>query len=156
VNTKVHFSSQRLDWQTPKAVYNALDAEFHFNFDPCPHNPDFDGLSIRWKTSNFVNPPNGREIGRRLKKGYEESLLGKTVVFLIPSRTDTRRWHDYVMKAKEIRFIKWRLKFGSATNSAPFPNAIVIFRKDKNVYREPKNKRQWYTLCYTAKRKMPE
>jgi site-specific DNA-methyltransferase (adenine-specific) len=128
MDLKVHFSSQRLDWQTPKAVYDMLDAEFHFTFDPCPHNPTFDGLEISWKSSNFVNPPYGREIGKWLKKGYEESLYGKTVVFLIPSRTDTRWWHDYVMKAKEIRFIKGRLKFGNSKNSAPFPSAIVIFK----------------------------
>ena len=124
----VHFSSQRSDWQTPKAVYEVLDAEFHFDLDPCPHNPTFDGLNILWGQSNFVNPPYGREIGKWLKKGYEEYLLGKTVVFLIPSRTDTRWWHDYCMKADEIRFIKGRLKFGNATNSAPFPSAIIIFK----------------------------
>lgn len=125
----VHFSSQRLDWQTPKVVYEILDAEFHFDFDPCPHDPTFDGLNVSWGNSNFVNPPYGREIGKWLKKGYEESQQGKTVVFLIPSRTDTRWWHDYVMKAQEIRFIKGRLKFGNATNSAPFPSAIIVFRK---------------------------
>jgi len=123
----VHFSSQRLDWQTPKSVYDTLDREFNFDFDPCPHNPTFDGLNIPWGQSNFVNPPYGREVGKWLKKGYKESLLGKTVVFLIPSRTDTRWWHDYCMKADEIRFIKGRLKFGDAVNSAPFPSAIVVF-----------------------------
>ena len=127
MNNKVHFSSQRLDWQTPKAVYDALNKEFMFDFDPCPHNPDFNGLMTSWKYRNFVNPPYGREIGKWLKKGYEEAQQGKRVVFLIPSRTDTRWWHDYVMKAKEIRFIKGRLKFDNATNSAPFPSAIVIF-----------------------------
>lgn len=127
MNTKVHFSSQRLDWQTPKAVYDALDAEFHFDFDPCPHNPTFDGLNTPWGTSNFVNPPYGREIGKWIKKGCKEHQKGKTVVFLIPSRTDTRWWHDYIMKAEEIRFIKGRLKFGEATNSAPFPSAIAVF-----------------------------
>jgi len=128
MNNKVHFSSQCLDWQTPKAVYDELNKEFMFDFDPCPPNPTFDGLIIPWKYSNFVNPPYGREISKWLKKGYEESLLGKTVVFLIASRTDTRWWHNYCMKAKEIRFIKGRLKFGDAVNSAPFPSAIVIFR----------------------------
>jgi len=123
----VHFSSQKLDWQTPKAVYDKLNEEFGFNFDPCPHNPGFDGLAIPWKESNFVNPPYGREIPKWIKKGYEESLLGKRVVFLIPSRTDTRWWHDYIMKAQEIRFIKGRLKFQGAKNSAPFPSALVIF-----------------------------
>jgi len=126
--TNVHFMSQRSDWQTPDDAYALLDAEFGFDFDPCPHNPTIDGLSCGWGKSNFVNPPYGREIGKWLKKGHEEHLLGKTVVFLIPSRTDTRWWHDYVMKADEIRFIKGRLKFKGAKNSAPFPSAIVVFR----------------------------
>ena len=78
--------------------------------------------------SCFVNPPYGTEIGKWIKKGYEQYLKGKTVVFLIPSRTDTRWWHEYVMKAKEIRFIKGRLKFDDQENSAPFPSAIVVFK----------------------------
>lgn len=59
---------------------------------------------------------------------YEEWKKGKTVVMLIPSSTDTKWWHDYCMKANEIRFIKGRLKFGGAEYNAPFPGAIVIFR----------------------------
>lgn len=79
---------------------------------------------------SFVNPPYGREIGRWIKKGFEEWRKGKTVVFLIPSRTDTAWWHDHIMKASEIRYIRGRLKFGDAKNSAPFPSAIAIFRKE--------------------------
>ena len=127
----VHFMSQRLDWQTPRAVYDKLDKEFGFDFDPCPHNPTFDGLVIEWGKSNFVNPPYGREIPKWIKKGYEQSLLGKTVVFLIPSRTDTRWWHEYIMLADEIRFIKGRLRFRGAVNSAPFPSAIIVFKGGK-------------------------
>jgi len=127
MNTKVHFSSQRLDWQTPDELYKELNKEFHFTFDPCPVDPEFDGLKISWKKRNYVNPPFGREIGKWLNKGYEESLKGKLVVFLIPSRTDTKYWHSYVMKAKEIRFIKGRLKFNGASNSAPFPSCVVVF-----------------------------
>jgi site-specific DNA-methyltransferase (adenine-specific) len=129
----VHFSSQRLDWQTPKEVYEVLDYEFHFDHDPCPPNPQVDGLRSEWGQSNFVNPPYGREIGKWLYKGYSEWHKGKTVVFLIPSRTDTRWWHDFVMKATEIRLIKGRLKFKGAVNSAPFPSAVVIFRADDPV-----------------------
>jgi len=123
----VHFSSARLDWETPDDVYNELNKEFKFTFDPCPHNPTFDGLNIRWRARNFINPPYGREIGKWLRKGYEESLRGKLCVFLIPSRTDTKWFHNYVMKAREIRFIKGRLKFKGAVNSAPFPSCIVVF-----------------------------
>lgn len=124
---KVHYSSQRLDWRTPKAVFQTLDAEFQFDHDPCPPKHEADGLNSEWGGRNFVNPPYGRELPKWIKKGYEEHLKGKTVVFLIPSRTDTRWWHDYCMKAAEIRFIKGRLKFDDHKNSAPFPSAIVVF-----------------------------
>jgi len=125
---KVHFSSLRLNWQTPKAVYQVLDAEFGFDCDPCPHQPKGDGLKSEWAQCNFVNPPYGRELPKWIKKGFEQWQQGKTVVFLIPSRTDTRWWHEYCMKATEIRFIKGRLRFDDQKNSAPFPSAIVIFK----------------------------
>lgn len=127
----VHFSSQRLDWQTPKAVYQILDAEFSFDHDPCPPNFKIDGLTSEWGGSNYVNPPYGREIGAWLAKGYAEFKKGKTVVFLIPSRTDTKWWHDFCMKADQIRFIKGRLNFDGHKNSAPFPSAIVVFSAPK-------------------------
>lgn len=124
---RVLFSSASDNWKTPIDVYNKLNEEFNFDFDPCPlnDNPDFDGLSVEWGNSNFINPPYSN-ISAWCKKAYEESLKGKTCVMLIPSRTDTRYWHDYIMKAKEIRFIKGRLKFGDSKNSAPFPSAIII------------------------------
>jgi len=124
----VHFSSQRLDWKTPKGVILDLEKEFGKLFDPCPINPTFNGLTIDWKTRNFVNPPYGTEIGRWCSKAYLEANKGKMVILLVPSRTDTRWWHNYIMKADEIRFIKGRLKFDDHKNSAPFPSAIVIFR----------------------------
>jgi hypothetical protein len=123
----VHFSSQKMDWKTPKAVYQILDAEFSFNHDPCPPKYKVDGLKSEWEGSNYVNPPYGRELPKWIEKGFSEWKKGKTVVFLVPSRTDTRWWHDYCMKATEIRFIKGRLKFDDQKNSAPFPSAIVIF-----------------------------
>jgi len=123
--------SERLDWRTPKAVYQVLDAEFSFDHDPCPTNPTKDGLASEWGKSNYVNPPYGREIPKWIEKGYKEHLKGKTVVFLVPSRTDTRWWHDYCMKADEIRFIKGRLRFDDQPNPAPFPSAIVVFRTNQ-------------------------
>jgi hypothetical protein len=106
---KVHFSSASPHWSTPLDVYAELYAEFNFNDDPCPLHGEVDGLSRSWGSSTFCNPPYGRVIGDWIRKGYEESLEGKTVVFLIPSRTDTRWWHDFVMKADEIRFCRGRL-----------------------------------------------
>ena len=135
---RVHFSSLRLDWKTPKAVYQVLDSEFQFDYDPCPPEYKVDGLSSDWGSSNFVNPPYGRELKKWIAKGYEEWKKGKTVVFLIPSRTDTKFWHEYCMKATEIRFIKGRLKFDDQENSAPFPSAIVIFERN-NAHKSNNN-----------------
>lgn len=139
---KIHFSSQNMKWNTPDEIYRELDKEFKFDFDPCPANEKdrynsgqslnglpYDGLQIEWGRSNFVNPPYGREIGKWVAKGYAEALKGKTVVLLIPSRTDSKWWHNYIMKSNEIRFIKGRLKFKGAKWSAPFPSAIVIFKE---------------------------
>ena len=135
---KVHFSSQTVEWPTDQKVFDDLNTEFNFTLDPCCtkesakcgryFTKEDDGLSQSWDGHRvFMNPPYGREIGEWLKKAYISSQHGAVVVCLIPSRTDTKWWHDYVMKG-EIRFIKGRLKFGGHKNSAPFPSAIVVFR----------------------------
>lgn len=126
------FKSQRLDWNTPKNVYQVLDSEFNFDFDPCPKNPKFDGLRIEWGQRNFVNPPYGNEIIKWVKKGIAEHNAGKTVVFLVASRTDTSWFHLLMKEASEIRFIKGRLRFDDHDNSAPFPSVIIVLdtRKD--------------------------
>lgn len=123
-------------WKTPEAVYQVLNDEFHFDHDPCPPDYIVDGLTSEWGQSNFVNPPYGRELPKWVTKGYEQAQLGKTVVLLIPSRTDTRWWHDYCMKANEICFIKGRLKFEGAVFNAPFPSVIVIFKAIKAKEKE--------------------
>ncbi len=121
------FTSASQHWTTPVELYQSLNDEFSFNDDPCPLHSTSDGLTRSWGTRTFCNPPYGTAIGRWLQKAYEESQQHKLVVCLIPSRTDTRWWHEFVMKAAEIRFLKGRLKFGDAQNSAPFPSAIVVF-----------------------------
>lgn len=127
----VHFSSLTDHWATPKGVYDNLNKRFDFNFDPCPLHGNVDGLNVYWGTRVFCNPPYS-QLKAWLKKGYEESLKGKLIVFLIPSRTDTIAWHEYCMKADEIIFIKGRLKFGDSKNSAPFPSAIIVFNSKEN------------------------
>lgn len=124
---KVMFSSANDNWNTPLDFYNGLHKEFNFDFDPCPPIHVFDGLTAKWGKSNFVNPPYSK-IKDWVKKSYEEWQKGNTVVMLIPSRTDTKWWHEYCMKATEIRFVKGRLKFSGHKNSAPFPSAVVIFK----------------------------
>lgn len=120
------FSSASDNWSTPEDVYICLNYEFNFNDDPCPLG-GVGGLDRDWGSCSFVNPPYS-QIKEWCKKAYEEWQKGKTIVMLIPSRTDTKYWHDYIMKATEIRFIKGRLKFGGSKNSAPFPSAIIIFK----------------------------
>jgi hypothetical protein len=124
----VHFMAVRDNWKTPKATYEALNAEFNFDFDPCPPDPQFDGLNVEWGLRNFVNPPYGKAIVEWLAKAKEEQNKGKLSVFLLPSRTDTRWFHDYALKANEIRFVKGRLKFDEHQNSAPFPSVVLVFR----------------------------
>ena len=137
----VHFSSKTDDWATPQSFFNRLDNEFNFTLDPCANElnakcpkfftKDDDGLTQSWAGERvFMNPPYGRVIGDWVRKAYEEAQNDNTVVVaLIPARTDTKYWHEYVMKAKEIRLVKGRLKFGDGRNSAPFPSAVVIFEK---------------------------
>lgn len=117
--------SQSDNWKTPKDLYNALNQIFNFDFDPCPLNPDFDGLSIEWGKRNFVNPPYSNLI-EWVKKADLEAFKGKLVVMLIPSRTDTKAFHNYIKNKAEYHFIRGRLKFNEKT-PAPFSSMIVIF-----------------------------
>lgn len=129
---RVVFSSASDEWATPAETYAALDAEFHFADDACPLGGSVNGLMREWASPCFCNPPYSN-IAPWLEKAMLESKAGKTVVMLIPSRTDTRWWHAYVMKASEIRFIKGRLKFNGAKNGAPFPSAVVVFNHNSGV-----------------------
>lgn len=134
----VHFSSATDLWSTPDSLFGELDREFHFSLDVCasPQNAKCkayftkaqNGLEQPWTGTCWMNPPYGRDIGRWVRKAHESSLNGATVVCLIPARTDTAWWHDYVTKADEVRFVRGRLRFGDAKNAAPFPSAIVVFR----------------------------
>tara|TARA_R100000808_G_scaffold24356_1_gene55916 strand:- start:6300 stop:6761 length:462 start_codon:yes stop_codon:yes gene_type:complete len=139
----VHFSSDKSDWATPSVFFHRLHAEFNFTLDVCasPHNAKVskffteqdDGLKQHWHGICWMNPPYGRQINQWIKKAYDSACLGDaTVVALIPSRTDTKWWHDYVLYADDIRFVKGRLKFNNHSNSAPFPSAVVIWRKGIN------------------------
>ena len=125
--SKVLFSSISQHYETPIALYEELDRQFHFNDDPCSIGNGIDGLLRSWGSSTYVNPPYGRNIDKWIMKAYQESQLGKVVVCLIASRTDTKWWHDYAMKATEIRFLRGRLKFGGAKGNAPFPSCILVF-----------------------------
>jgi len=139
---KTLFSSKKHDWETPQDLYEELNKEFNFNLDPCSSDSNHkcdkyftiedNGLEQDWRGHNvFVNPPYGRQIKHWVEKSYNEGQKpNTTVVMLIPARTDTRYFHDYIYHKAEIRFIKGRLKFSNSKNSAPFPSMIVIFKKE--------------------------
>ncbi len=125
----VVFSSLKVEWATDRAVYEALDREFNFNYDPCPIDAVEDGLSTLfapWHGKRcWINPPYGLHIRRWISRAHEADVA----VFLLPARTDTW-WFQYCLEhASEIRFVRGRLKFGGAENFAPFPSVIIIFRK---------------------------
>ncbi len=133
----VHFSNKTDMWATPQDFYDKYNKIFNFTVDVCAisenakcgvfFTPEQDGLKQEWKGVCWMNPPYGRQIKQWVKKAYESSLKGATIVCLLPARTDTAWWHDYCMKGS-IEFIRGRLKFGGNKNPAPFPSAIVIFK----------------------------
>ena len=134
------FSSKTDLWGTPQDLFDELDAEFHFDLDVCamPENakceryytPEQDGLAQEWTGTCWCNPPYGRQIGKWVKKASE---CGGTVVMLVPARTDTKWFHDYIYGKAEIRFLRGRLHFvsagGAVMDSAPFPSMVVVFRR---------------------------
>lgn len=134
------FSSSTDLWETPQEFFDCLNAEFNFDVDVCasPDNAkcntyftkEQDGLSQSWRGATcWCNPPYGREVGKWVQKAYTSSKdEGSTVVMLLPARTDTKWFHEYIYNQSEIRFIKGRLKFGGSVNSAPFPSMVVVFR----------------------------
>lgn len=133
----IHFSSNSNEWATPQDFFDALDKEFNFTLDPCAtkenakcvkfYTQEDNGLIQSWDNEIvFCNPPYGREIKHWVKKASEAT--GGVVVLLIPARTDTTYFHDYIYHKAEIRFIRG-LKFGGHKNAAPFPSMVVVFRK---------------------------
>ena len=135
---KYHYPSKAYEWKTPDDLFTTLDEEFHFTLDVCAtkentkclnyFSSEENGLIQNWVPNRcWMNPPYGREIIKWMRKAYEENLRGALVVCLVPSRTDTRWWHNYVMMG-EIHFLRGRLYFNNGKTRAPFPSAVVIFR----------------------------
>ena len=139
---KALFSSKSKEWETPDDLFNALDEIFHFDLDVCAtkdntkcgqfFSPEDDGLKQTWKSKTcWMNPPYGRKVGEWIHKAFWEAHEHNiTVVGLLPARTDTRWWHDWVMRAQQIWFIKGRVYFlneNKVSDRAPFPSCVVIW-----------------------------
>ena len=140
MNKDVMFSSKTEEWATPQAFFEILNAVFHFTLDPCatPNNAkcakfytkEQNGLLQNWGGERvFCNPPYGKVIADWVRKCSEEAKKPNTIVVaLLPARTDTRYFHEYIYrKAKDIQFVKGRLKFGDCKSAAPFPSMVVVF-----------------------------
>jgi phage N-6-adenine-methyltransferase len=141
------FTSRTEEWETPSYIFLSLNKEFNFQVDVCATSENakckvffdksVDGLKREWSPFRcWMNPPYGRNISSWMKKAFGESQRGALVVCLIPSRTDTKWWHHWVMKSAEVRFVSGRISFGSSKQSAPFPSCIVIYYPElENPYK---------------------
>lgn len=132
------FKSVRQDWATPRSLFEELRREFPFNLDVAASwentkcgfffDEKGDGLSQPWAPSVcWMNPPYGPKLKLWMKKAWDESQKGATVVCLVPARTDTIWFHDYALRG-EVRFLKGRLRFGDGKGRATFPSCLVVFR----------------------------
>ena len=149
-----------IEWSTPGAIFNPLHEEFRFELDAaatarntlCPYwfNAEDDALAQDWGRPTsygahaiedeswpgppwervWCNPPYGRRVGDWVKKAYDESQKGMTVVMLLMASTDTSWWHDYVSKATQVRLVRGRVAFvrdDGHTGSAPKGSAVIVF-----------------------------
>lgn len=150
-------SSKKMDYCTPGGFFRELDEEFHFTLDAAAteksakcaafYTPETDGLHSPWNIAGgggavFCNPPYGREIGKWVRKAWEEAKSGTTIVLLIPARTDTSYFHDYILGRAEIRWVRGRLRFededGTVYPPVPFPSMVVVYngKEGKHENRE--------------------
>ena len=147
-----HLSSKSDNWPTPVDFFAALDAEFGFVLDVCasttnhkansfyaldhPDEARRDGLAADWAADSarlggaaWMNPPYGRPISAWMAKAHAAARAGATVVTLVPVRADTTWWHEHVLATgAEVRYVRGRLTFGDAVNTAAFASAVVIYR----------------------------
>ena len=150
MSAAVHFSSAKSDWETPDDLFAALHAEFGFDLDVCAHegnhklpqylSPADDSLAQEWRGACWMNPPYGRQIAKWVRAARLRSISGQcTVVALLPARTDTAWWHDWIWDEErneprpgvEVRLLRGRLRFKGAQHSAPFPSAVIVFGQPK-------------------------
>ena len=136
---KVHYSSDKHTWETPQDFFDKLNTVYSFTLDACAENEtakvsnyftvEDDALTQDWKGVVWCNPPYGKEQVKFINKALSESKKhNSTVVLLIPARPDTKVWQDIIFpNASKICFVRGRLKFGNASENAPFPCALVVF-----------------------------
>ncbi|WP_349533975.1 DNA N-6-adenine-methyltransferase [Leuconostoc citreum] len=140
--SKTLFSSKKMDWETPQLFFEELNKKYKFDLDACASDDNHkvdnyfteedNALTKLWNGNVFVNPPYGRELYSFVEKSYSEHSRdnNRFIVLLIPDRTDTKYWHEFIQGKAAIKFLKGRLKFeisGIASDAAPFPSALIIY-----------------------------
>ncbi|MGB4896923.1 MAG: DNA N-6-adenine-methyltransferase [Ignavibacteria bacterium] len=140
---KVHYSSEKQNWETPQDFFDKINKIFNFTLDSCTEietakcekffTKEEDALVQDWKGVVWCNPPYGREQVKFVKKALDEhNKYESTVVILIPARPDTKLWQDVIFpNASQVCFVRGRLRFGNSKDNAPFPCALVVFSKEK-------------------------
>ena len=141
MENKGMMSSATDEWETPHDLFEKIDYVYGFDLDVCAtaenakcttfFTKDDDGLALAWRQygeSAWMNPPYGKDIGKWCRKAASEAMNGVTTVALLPARTDTTWFHEWVAGIAEITFLRGRLKFGGCKNSAPFPSMIAVYR----------------------------
>lgn len=135
------------NWGTPQKLFDILNDEFHFDLDVCASvenakcsrffTREVDGLAQEWTGTFWMNPPYGREIINWMKKAHEAAEeVGATGVCLIPVRSSSPWWHQYVHKAAELRFVERKVSFTGEIKGVPFwGSAVVVFRKGDHSVR---------------------
>lgn len=145
----LYFSSDKQDWETPKSLFEELDKRFSFDLDaaanannaklPVYFTETENALEQQWEGNVFCNPPYGRgnAIYKWVSKAYEEYIRdpNRTIVLLIPARTETAYFHDFIFGKAKVEFLRGRLKFESGgvayPHNAPFPSAVIIYGQEK-------------------------
>jgi len=137
-------SSKTDMWSTPQWLFDALNTHCHFTLDVCATSENAkckeffsleeDGLKQKWEGICWMNPPYGREIKKWVKKAYESALGDAVVYALLPARTDTAWFWEYVKDKATIEFIRGRLKFGDGKGTAPFPSMIVAWGIGQDLF----------------------
>lgn len=138
-NGKLHYYKKRDNVPTPKNLYKFLDDIYHFDFDPCPIDPKFDGLVVPWGKMNYVNPPYS-QIKKWVAKAIEEKQIGNSTLFLITVRTSTKYWFDYIFpQATRLWFIQDGITFESHKRPLPIPLCLCLFsnRDSRHDIRPP-------------------
>ena len=129
--------TQSDNWATPEWLYDDLNSEFNFTFDPCPLNSNFDGLTIKWGKRNFINPPYSRLLKEKfILRAFEESKKGNLCVMLLPVSTSTKIFHEIIYPNAELRFLRGRVAFKGVntkgkyvTKSKPMHDSMIVIFK---------------------------